>query len=133
MTRIGRAAVLWFAWAGVAAFGQPPARQAPIAGNPKTEIKGRIEKIQIARGHEMPYLEVRTPNGVSKVFLGSVRYLIEQDFNPKAGDELTVKGYKMTDSVVAITVTLTSTGKVLKLRDDDGRPVWMRGRRGGPR
>lgn len=57
----------------------------------------------------------------TKVISGSVRYLMERDFNPKANDE-----------VVVIGVTLPAHGKVLKLRDGDGRPVWMKERYGGP-
>jgi hypothetical protein len=114
-----------------AVLGQPSGMQAPISGSPKVELKGKIEKIQLAMGQGMPYLEVRTTDKTVRVVLGSMRYLMEQDFNPKAGDEVAVTGYKVNDGVVAITVTLPASGKVLKLRDDAGRPVWM-GRRRGP-
>jgi len=112
------------------ALAQPSGVQAPMAGNPKVELKGKIEKIQLAMGQGMPYLEVRTASNTVRVALGSMRYLMEQDFNPKAGDEVAVTGYKVNDGVVAITVTLPGSDKVLKLRDDAGRPVWMGGRRG---
>jgi len=115
-----------------AVLAQPSGMQAPIAGSPKVELKGRVEKIQLARGQGMPYLEVRTTDKTVRVALGSMRYLMEQDFNPKAGDEVAVTGYQVNDGVVAITVTLPATGKVLRLRDDAGRPVWMGGRRGPP-
>ena len=114
------------------ALGQSSDTQAPIAGSPKVELKGRIEKIQLAMGQGMPYLEVRISEKTVRVLLGSMRYLLEQDFNPKAGDEVAVTGYKVNDGVVAITVTLPATGKVLRLRDEAGRPVWMGGRRGPP-
>jgi hypothetical protein len=120
----------WIAAPGM--FAQNPGTPAPIAGSPKVELKGKIENLQVARGQGMPQMEVRTEKGVTRVLLGSFRYLIEQNFNPKAGDEVTVKGYKADDYVVAISVTLESEGRTLKLRDEDGRPVWMRGRRGGP-
>ncbi len=112
---------------------QPTGSQAPIAQNAKVEIKGKIERIRISRGQGMPSLEVKTGDKTVSVLLGSMRYLLEQDFNPKAGEEVAVTGYKAGDGVVAITVTLPATGKVLKLRDDAGRPVWMGGRRGPPR
>jgi len=114
------------------ALGQSSDTQAPIAGSPKVEVKGKIEKIWISRGQGMPSLQVRTGDKTVSVALGSMRYLMEQDFNPKAGDEVAVTGYKLNDGVVAITVTLPATGKVLRLRDEAGRPVWMGGRRGGP-
>lgn len=117
---------------GAVVSGQPAGTQAPIAGNPKVEVRGTIEKIGVAQGQRMPFLEVKTAGGTTKVVLGSVRYLMEQNFNPKAGDEVVVKGYKMNDFIVASTIELPATGKVLKLRDSDGRPVWMRGRSGAP-
>ncbi len=40
-----------------------------------------------------------------------MRYLMEQDFNPKAGDEVAVTGYKVNDSIVAITVTTAGHGQ----------------------
>ena len=111
-------------------FGQPRGTQPPIAGNPKVDIKGKIERVRIARGQGMPSLDVRTADKTVNVQLGSMRYLLEQDFNPKAGEEVAVTGYKLNDGLIAITVTLPATGKVLRLRDDAGWPVWMGGRRG---
>jgi hypothetical protein len=132
MTRLRFVFLAGLAGVGTA-LAQPPGVPAPIASTPKVEIKGKVEKIQITAGQGMPSLEVRTPSGITKVVLGSTRYLVEQGFNPKAGDEISVRGYKLADSVIAITVELNSTGKVLKLRDQDGRPVWIGGRRGRPR
>ncbi len=103
---------------------------APVASNPIVQIKGKILKTQIAAGQGMPYLEVDQNGRTVKVLLGSMRYLLQQNFNPKAGDEVSVKGYQTADEVVAITVTPTG-GSELKLRDDSGWPVWGgRGRMG---
>ncbi len=118
--------------AGVA-LGQSPESQAPIAGNLKVEIKGKIEKIQIARGQGMPSLDVNAGDKTVNVILGSMRYLVEQDFDPKAGEEVAITGYRLNDGIVAVTVTLSATGKLLKLRDEGGRPLWMGGRRGAPK
>lgn len=115
--------------AGVA-LGQSSESQAPIAGNPKVNVKGKIEKIRISRGQGMPSLDVRTGDRTVSIILGSMRYLLEQDFNPKAGEEVAVSGYRVNDGIVAVTVTLAATGQLLRLRDDGGRPLWMGGRRG---
>lgn len=105
-----------------------------IASNPVVTLKGTVQKVQLAQGRGMPYLEVQGGGEVVKVYLGSVRYLMEQGFNPKAGAEVTVKGYKMNPDVIAITVTIASEKKTLKLRDDDGWPLWRGGMmRGGGR
>jgi hypothetical protein len=77
----------------------------------------------------MPRLEVKQGSRTVVVLLGSMRYLIEQDFNPKVGEDVEVKGYRAGDEVIAATVRLPAQGKTIRLRDEDGRPVWMRGRR----
>lgn len=111
-------------WAGCA-FAQPHAGMAPVKGAPVVDFKGTVERVEIARGRGMPSLEVRKGEETVRVFLGSMRYLMEQNFNPKAGAEVAIKGYQLEKSVVAITVT--AGGKVLRLRDENGRPVWMGG------
>jgi len=106
--------------------------QAPIASNPVVEISGRITKVGLERGQGMPSLEVKTVAGATwKVWLGSMRYLVEQNFNPKAGQAVSVKGFKETDQeVTASSVTLTETKQTIRLRDESGRPVWRGGFRG---
>jgi hypothetical protein len=109
----------------------PP--RAPAAQNPVVEISGRIIRVnawQPAAGMPAMTLDV---NGVStRVVLGSMRYLMEQNFNPKTGAEVQVRGYKLSTAVVAIEVRFD--GKTIKLRDENGWPVWRGGgwRRRGP-
>jgi hypothetical protein len=105
----------------------------PIADNPVVEVRGAIAKVQVARGQGMPYLEVNTERGPVKLYLGSMRYLMQENFSPKAGEALEAKGYKVGEDVVAIRVELPASKKVLKLRDDQGWPLWMGGRRRGQR
>ncbi|MGC4051151.1 MAG: hypothetical protein QM757_17455 [Paludibaculum sp.] len=105
----------------------------PIAEQPIVELSGTITKVHIAMGQGMPYLEVKTSTELVKLYLGSMRYLMQENFTPKAGDSLTAKGYRMGESVVAIRVELPSARKVLRLRDENGWPLWMGGMRsGGP-
>ena len=75
----------------------------------------------------MPYLELQSGKDSLKVYLGPVRFLMEQNFNPKAGTQIKVKGYKMNPDIVAISVTVPSENKTLKLRDEQGWPVWRGG------
>jgi hypothetical protein len=103
---------------------------APIASQPKVQLKGTVSKVNSAPAMGMPSIEVQTAQGVTKVVLGSMRYLLQNEFNPKAGAAVEVKGYQMGDQVVAIEVALPSDKKVLKLRDENGWPVWMQGRNG---
>jgi hypothetical protein len=101
---------------------------APIAASPVVTLTGVIHQVHITRGEGMPYLLVKHGQETTRVQLGSMRYLMSENFNPKAGQPVSVKGYKLADSVIAIEVTLTAEKKTLKLRDDNGYPLW----RGGP-
>jgi hypothetical protein len=113
---------------GTAGNQPQPAARAPIASNPVIDITGIVGQVQIAAGQGMSYLEVKQGSQIMKVYLGPMFYLIAQDFSPKTGQEVAVKGYKQTDSVIAIQITLTKEQKTLKLRDENGWPLW----RGGP-
>jgi hypothetical protein len=118
--------LLLFVGTALTALAQPP-----IASNPVVNIEGTIQKVQLAQGQGTPYLEVQSGAILTKVYLGSMRYLMEQDFNPKAGMQVVVSGYKTDPDVVAITVTIPSEKKTLKLRDDKGWPLWRGGRGAG--
>jgi hypothetical protein len=105
--------------------------------NRSIEIKGQIAKVGIARGQGMPSLDVKADSGKTwKVWLGSMRFLMEQNFSPKAGQDVRVKGFPATaaDEMTAQTVTLTETKQTIRLRDEQGFPLWRgpmgRGRRG---
>ena len=126
--------VLWLAVGpfatGLIMNAQQSNAQAPFASNPVVELKGKITNVQIAPGQGMPFLEMEGDGGTTKILLGSMRYLMRENFSPKAGDEVLVKGYKTADQVVANSITLPGDNKTLKLRDEKGRPVWMGGRHG---
>ena len=101
--------------------------RAPVASNPVVEISGVVGQVRISPGQGMPYLDVKHDTETTRVFLGPMHYLIAQNFNPTAGQEVAVKGYKLTDSVIAIQVTLPQERKALTLRDDNGWPLWRGG------
>ena len=104
--------------------------KAPIAGSPVVDLKGKITRVQITPGGGMPFIEVKVGDKTSKVHLGSMPYLMSQGFSPKVDDEAEVKAYKMNDEFVGISVTLPKQNKTLKLRDDNGLPLWRGGVRG---
>jgi len=101
---------------------------APISVNPVVDVKGVIKQVHISQGQGMPYLDVQQSGGTVKLYLSSMRYLISENFNPRAGQEMTARGYKTSESITAIEITLTSEKKTLKLRDEKGWPLG----RGGP-
>jgi hypothetical protein len=108
------------------------AQNAPIAVNPLVEVHGTIQRIRISPGQGMPYLEVSDGERSVNVYLSPMRYLIEQNFNPRVGQTLTIKGYRVDKDLVAATVSIDGENRVLRFRDEHGWPMW-RGemRRGG--
>jgi hypothetical protein len=100
---------------------------APIAANPKVTFAGVITQVNLSPGNGPSSLQVERDGKPVTVFLGPLRYLIAQNFSPKAGQPVSVRGYESGNSVVAIEVTLTQEDKTLKLRDAEGRPLWRGG------
>ncbi|GIU78843.1 MAG: hypothetical protein KatS3mg005_2081 [Bryobacteraceae bacterium] len=115
---------------GAALAAQAPKQAASLAGQPRIQIKGVIEKVQIAPGLGQPFLEVRNSEGLHRVALGSMRYLMENNFNPKAGEQVVVRGYRLETEIVAATVELPGGKTVIHLRDENGYPLWRMGRYG---
>ena len=102
--------------------------KAPVAGNPVVNVIGRITRVNAFRpGQGMPAIVLDVEGTSTTVLLGSMRYLMENNFNPKAGAPAQVKGYKMPDFIVAIEVRLPAEGLTLKLRDENGWPLWRGG------
>lgn len=102
--------------------------KAPIAANPVVEMKGKVAKVQVSPSPGMPFFELEANGTTTKVYLGSMRYLMDNNFNPKAGSGAAVKGYQTAEGVVAIQVDVDG-GDTLKLRDASGWPLWV-GRQG---
>lgn len=101
---------------------------APISSNPIVELKGAIKEVSISPGKGMPYFTLSGEKGATRVVLGSMRYLMTENFNPKAGEPAEVRGYQVGDSITAISVKLPNQKTSIRLRDEQGRPLW----RGGP-
>lgn len=95
----------------------------PMAGRRVVEIKGKITAVRIGT-QMMPSLTVETEKGEAKVVLGSMRYLIDKDFNPKVGGTAVVKGFEVEGYIYARTVQVVEQKLYLELRDEQGRPVW---------
>ena len=100
---------------------------APIAGNPVVEVTGTIAEVHIGAGQGMPYVEVRKGGETTRLYLGAIHYLIAQDFNPKTGQQISAKGYKVADGAIGIQVSLPAEKKTVKLRDEKGWPLWRGG------
>lgn len=114
---------------GAAAAGQPAHH--PLDPEKVRTVEGKITRVQAEPGQGMPFLMVESEGAAVKVVLGSMRYLLSKDFNPKAGEKVRVVGFETGETeLVARSVELIDSGKTLKLRDEQGRPLWQRGHHG---
>jgi hypothetical protein len=110
---------------------------------PKTvTMEGTVSAVSLVAGEQMCYLmmrpaadtaEGRMPDaGERKVMLGSVRYLMDKGFNPKAGDAIKVVGFPLADNAVAAArIELPGKKQNVQFRDNAGRPLWGAGRGSG--
>jgi hypothetical protein len=115
----------------------------PVAYNPQTVITvtGQVEKLadlpSLGRGGgtAMQYRGVllKTDQGSLMVDLAPAWFLNEKKFVVKAGDKVTATGSKgfLDNQPGLIAREVTVNGTTLKLRDEQGVPMWQRGGPGG--
>jgi hypothetical protein len=103
--------------------------------DPKTveTVQGKVLSVEQMqqRGHGV-HLMLQTEKETIAVHLGPSWYIDKQTPRIEANDTITVTGSRITiDGKPAIIAAQVKKGnEVLKLRDDNGVPVWSRGRRG---
>jgi hypothetical protein len=115
----------------------------PMLYNPQTvtTVTGQVEKLEelpsMGRGGGMGMqyrgMLLKTDQGSLMVHLGPGWYLDEKKFAVKAGDTVEATGSKVTlnNQPALIAREVKVKGTTLKLRDDQGLPVW-RGMGSGP-
>jgi lysyl-tRNA synthetase class II len=97
-------------------------------------VSGNVVKVQHGpmrkggKGNSVRFT-LQTDKGPLQVFLGPASYVDAQAVKLAAGDNVQVKGSRVTGpkgktSITAVEVT--KGDQVLKLRDDQGKPLWPR-------
>ena len=108
--------------------------------NPQTvaTVKGTVEKVEESTmGMDFRELRLKTDQGSLQVYLGPGWFLDEKKFVVKVGDTMEVTGSQVTlnNQPALIAREVKVNGATLKLRDDQGVPVWRgmgRSSSGGP-
>ena len=115
----------------------------PRLYNPQTvtTVTGQVEKLEDlpsmggggGRGMQYRGVTLKTGQGSLMVHLGPAWYLDEKKFTVKVGDTVEATGSKVTlnNQPALIAREVKVNGATLKLRDDQGLPVW-RGMGQGP-
>jgi hypothetical protein len=127
---------LIFAAAAITAALGAPTAVAERNYDPKTveTIEGKVVSIEKTsppknQGYGV-HLMLKTDKETVSVHLGPVRYIDKQTPKIETDDTITVTGSRVTvDGKPAIIAAQVKKGnETLKLRDDNGVPVWSRGR-----
>src|SRR5581483_11302356 len=85
-----------------------------------TELRGQVAAVQLTPGMGMPSVTVKTGDETKVVYLGSMRYLMVQGFNPKVDAEIEIKAFQVNGRYFAASVTLPAENKTIELRDSSG-------------
>jgi hypothetical protein len=98
--------------------------------NPQTveTVMGEVVAVHQATGRRTRqgvHITLKTDKETIPVSLGPAFYLETEKFQINKGDKLQVKGSRVNQAMVAGEVK--KGDQVLKLRDDQGRPLWSRG------
>lgn len=91
------------------------------------EIAGTVGQIRIVPGQGMPYFELKHGTETTRVQLGPMPFLIAENFNPKTGQEVVVKGFQLEDRIIAVQITFVAEKRTIKFRDERGWPLWRGG------
>jgi hypothetical protein len=142
--------ILGLAWPGLAqhrGFGRGGGRGGGPGAqgyNPQTvtTVKGQVEDLgsygmqgwRVAPGMQTKGLVLKTDKGSITVHLGPAWYVSQQGFKLKEGDTLEVTGSKVTkdEKTVLLAAEVKKNGQTLKVRDEQGAPLWREQGRGGP-
>ena len=134
MKKVALLALLVVAPALSLAQGGPPPGKGPGAMrlfDPTTvvTVTGTVvgeSRIDRGMGHSGVHLSVKTAEGELSVHLGPDFWVDQQTVKFGKGDEVTVKGSKITfeGKPAIIAVTVTKGAAILTLRDGKGLPVW---------
>lgn len=97
--------------------------------DPKTveTIQGEVTQVQQMQGMAAGvHLQVKTAKETVMVVLGPASYLEQQKMKLAVGDKVEIKGSRVQHPQMALLIAgeLKKGDQVVKLRDDQGKPLW---------
>jgi len=134
--------IITSAWAQPAGSGPGMGGRGPGGGlgmgrgmqyDPQTveTVSGEVTGVQKMQGRAQGvHLQVKTDKETLTVILGPASYLEQQPVQVAVGDKVEIKGSRIKDPSKALLIAgeLKKGDQVLKLRDDQGLPLWPRRR-----
>jgi hypothetical protein len=97
----------------------------------KTTFEGTVQDVTMAAGQGFPNFTLQVGNNALTIVTGPYWALQQADFKISKGDHLSVVAYpslQHENAFVAAAIENLTTQKSIKLRDDNGIPLGMRGR-----
>ena len=125
-----------FAWAQPGGSGPGMGGRGPGGGmgmgmhyDPKTveTIQGEVTQVQEMQGMAAGvHLQIKTAKETLMVILGPASYLEQQKVKIAVGDKVEIKGSRVQHPQMAMLIAgeLKKGDQVIKLRDDQGKPLW---------
>lgn len=130
------AACAWGQPAQPAGPGAGKGAMAPKAGmgmqyDPKAveTVSGEVTQVQtMGRRTKGVHLQLKTDKETLFVFLGPASHLEQQKMTLAVGDKVEIKGSRIQDPQQALLIAgeVKKGDQVVKLRDDQGKPLWSR-------
>ena len=120
----------WKGWKGSGGWGYKSQYQRMYNPQSVATIKGVVEVVeQITPRGGMSYgihLKIKTDTETLSVHLGPAWFIERQDIKIEKGDNIEVKGSKITfdGAPVIIAAEVKKGDAILKLRDENGFPAW---------
>jgi hypothetical protein len=97
----------------------------------KTTLEGTVQTVTIAAGQGFPNFTLQAGSNTFTIMAGPFWALQQADFKISQGDRLSVEAYPLLqhqNAWVAATIQNITTQKSIRLRDENGQPLGMRGR-----
>jgi hypothetical protein len=97
----------------------------------KTTFEGTVQEVAMAAGQGFPNFTLQVENNALTIATGPFWALQQVDFKISKGDRLSVMAYpslQHENAFVAAAIDNLTTQKSIRLRDDNGIPLGMRGR-----
>jgi hypothetical protein len=97
----------------------------------KTTLEGTVQTVNMAAGQGFPNFTLQVGSNTFTLMAGPFWALQQADFKISQGDRLSVEAYpslQHQNTWVAATIQNLTTQKSIRLRDENGQPLGMRGR-----
>lgn len=116
--------------AGIGQGGQPEGASADGSSLGQADVNAWITETGVIESISPDLWMIRLSDGTSLELEGrALSYLLEKGFSAKVGDNLTMTGFFDGEKFELGQIENIATGLTMRVRDENGRPLWAGGRR----